>query len=83
MAAPCDQCGGTVKKHAIGCPATLGAYQGRDAGNKKCGSTHDEAGNQPHLTHRCDLIVMGERGKKGASHPGSHVCYQPGCAVTW
>lgn len=83
---PCNECGGTVKRHAGGCKfggrGSRGGYGGENLKGKPgtCGKKLRKAGKMTnHVDHVCPLeLLFG-----GKPHPGSHVCHVPSCEVTW
>lgn len=79
---PCNECGGTVKRHAGNCPrSSYNRPRGRRryGGPKACGKSIRKAGKMTtHIDHVCKIPLAGS-----SPHPGSHVCSVPGCEVTW
>lgn len=74
---PCDECGGTKKRHNDGC-SQYSRTKSNLSRTRKCGKTHDFAGPKPHLTHTCGIELTA-----GGRHAGSCLCREPGCMVTW
>lgn len=84
--APCDECGGTTKRHNGGCSqggrGMRGGYGGKNLQGKPktCGETTRKAGRMTnHVDHKCPLPLL----TGGKPHPGSHICHIPNCEVTW